>query len=109
MSVPSATEPDAILSHNHPSGRGPSKEDLGHIMAHPGQTLRVVARNENGRVEIFEIQMRSAIPEDEAADIAAEYGAFCKSNGDTHEARRRGIALISESYGDILSIVTAIA
>lgn len=106
--VPNGLPDDAILSHNHPGGRGPSGPDLRYILNNPGQTLRVVAKNENGRTEVFQIKVTRKTTQKEITSLIQNYQAACDLGGDTPPARREAVALLQERFGDILTITTSI-
>jgi len=99
---------DAILTHNHPRGRGPSDSDITHILRNPERTLRIVARNEHGKVEIYQIRAKKRIPEGNIAKIGVAYQHACDQGGDNHAARRAAVSLILQQFGDIITITTAI-
>lgn len=96
--------PGDILSHNHPGGRGPSDTDLKVALDHPEITLRIVAKNENGATEIFQIRAKKAVSEAEIEEIAEIYNGLCDDEGDNHAARRKALHLLHEFYSAILEI-----
>lgn len=106
VSIPPDTRPDAILSHNHPSGRGPSDSDIKSVFAMPGRTLRVVVVNEDGKREIFSLRAEKELSDAEIVEWSALYSEECQRGGDTASARREALALIVEFLGDRLSVQT---
>jgi|GEM_PF-5186997 len=100
VTIPDGVPDGAILSHNHPSGRGPSDADLKFALAHPGMTLRIVAANETGKLEIFVLRATTALSPDEINGIATAYKLQAEEGGDTHAGRRTALALISDIFGD---------
>ncbi len=86
VSIPPGTAAVAILSHNHPSGRGPSDSDVKSMLANPGLTLRIAAVNENGKIEIFSLKAASLMPNEDMQDLISEYRTVCQALGDTAAA-----------------------
>ncbi len=107
VEIPSGIPYGAILSHQHPSGRGPSASDLKYVLLNPGTTLRVVALNENGRIEIFELRASDGISEEDVLAFTELYRTECEEGGDSHAARRVSLALILSEIGHILQVVSA--
>ena len=97
-----------IVSHNHPAGRGPSNTDLRYALNHPEVTMRIIARNENGTIEIFQILVKKAINKNEIKKIVRDYKRACDFGADDHAARRNAMELIAEEFQDILKVTTTI-
>ena len=108
VTIPNDVPEGAILSHNHPSGRGPSDADLKSVLTFPGVTLRVVARNEIGKSEIFAMNFGGKLKKSEIHRYSELYFEQCDDGGDTHTARRESLALISQIIGDRLRTVSRI-
>lgn len=104
VGIPANTPSDAIISHNHPSGRGPSDSDIKAVLTQPGRTLRIITRNENGETEVFSIKAKRSIPDEDIAVITGEYRAAAVEGGDTAAARRVAVDLLLEIYEDILLV-----
>jgi len=108
VSIPDNINSGYMLSHNHPSGRGPSDSDIKAVLSRPGTALRIVAMNEAGNVEIFEMRSNESLPAAVIDAIADIYKNEAAKAGDSHAARRSALALIVEAFGDMISIKTAI-
>ena len=83
--IPLLTEGD-ILTHNHPKGRGPCDSDIGLVLNGPNITLRIVARNELGRTEIFQIRRKKTVSKETASRIMKLHKDTCDKEGDDHAA-----------------------
>ena len=77
------------------------------VLLNPGTTLRVVAVNENGKIEAFSMNASGSILEEDAIAATELYRMECEDSGDTHAARRESLALILSVIGDIPQVVTA--
>ena len=108
VTIPADAPADSILSHNHPSGRGPSASDLKSVLSTPGRTLRIVAVNESGKIEIFVLKATGTIPDHKISGAVEFYQQACELSGDTHQARRESLWLISETLAGILLVVDGI-
>ncbi len=108
VTIPLGTARDAIISHNHPSGRGPSDSDLKSALANPGRMLRIVTVNEDREIEVFSLKANMELTADEVADIADEYREFCENMGDGPLARRKALALIVAKHEGIFTAGRAI-
>ena len=108
VTIPLGTADDAILSHNHPSGRGPSDSDIKSALANPGRTLRIVTVNENSKIEIFQIQALSGISDVEIQGIGTLYKEESERGGDTPHSRREALALILDIYEGTLAVASRI-
>jgi len=107
VTVPADIAPDAIISHNHPTGLGPSGSDLKHVLLFPGRTLRVVTRNEVGSLELFRISA-GVVNSEKIAEIVQVYEKMAISGGDTPQARRQALALLQAQFPGILQIENAV-
>jgi hypothetical protein len=67
-------------------------------------TLRIVTVNESGKVEIFSLRATSGLTKERIRFIAKSYANQCKAGGDTPAARRKALALLSESTQGMLTI-----
>lgn len=106
--LPSQIPAGAVLSHNHPSGRGLSDADVKSALSFPGTTLRVVCRNEQGRIEVISIKFTGKLSKLEIRAYSDIYFSQCADAGDTHIARREALALIAQVIGDTFEAVTRI-
>jgi hypothetical protein len=95
-------EPGDFISHNHPSGGGPSSEDLLSILKTPGITWRILTINEFKKVEIFSVMAAQSLPDEVIKSIAKSYERTCMAQGDTPEARRKAFTLLSTVTQGIL-------
>ena len=107
VGIPDKLPADAILSHNHPSGRGPSDSDIKAVLARPGVTLRIVTVNE-GRIELFQIRAKEALADYDVAAMADFYRDEALAQGDSSEARRSALRLLETAFGDIIEVATRI-
>ena len=107
VGIPGELPPGAILTHNHPTGRGPSDSDLKAVLTRPGTTLRVVATNENGKAEVFQLKALKQVSSEQIAEIAVMYRDLAQMGGDTPSGRRAALDLISEEFGGIIQIERA--
>lgn len=103
-SLPAEPEDGSIFSHNHPKGRGPSDGDLNYALQHPSVTMRIVAINELGKFEIFQMKGKKDISPDEIRAIAFKYKTACDRKDDTPLARRDAYELLSEMFPDIIEL-----
>ncbi len=108
VTIPPGIAADVVISHNHPSGRGPSDSDLKSALTNPGRTLRIVARNEAGKIEVFSLKFTGTLKKREIQGYAELYFELCQDGDDTHTGRRESLALISEVIGDSLQVVSRI-
>ena len=108
VSIPADLEPGSILSHNHPSGRGPSDSDLKAVLSFPEMTLRVVSKNEDGNVEVFSMRFTGELKKAEIQGFSELYFDQCNDAGDTHAARRESLALISQLIGNSFQVLSRI-
>lgn len=97
-SVPSDLDAGSWFSHQHPGGRGPSSWDLDYLSKNRHLISRIVARNENGNVEIFEISVDSEADPLILNDAVIFYLDAAKSLGDTAPARREALELLSAEF-----------
>lgn len=98
--IPPDLPEGAILSHNHPSGRGPSDSDLKAVLSRPGIRIRVVSASQS-RVEVFDLLQTSEIIPEEIEQLVTLYKDLATKSGDTAQARRDALALISEEIGNM--------
>jgi hypothetical protein len=99
VSIPTALPDGAILTHNHPTGRGPSASDIKAVLSRPGVRLRVIVKNERGKVELFDLRLEEAMEDTDIDAFTKAYELQSLEGGDTHPARRRALALISDLIG----------
>lgn len=97
-SVPKDLEPGSWFSHQHPGGRGPSSWDLDYLSKNRHLISRVVAVNETGHVEIFEISVDPDADPLILDDAVVFYRDAAKSLGDTAPARREALELLSAEF-----------
>lgn len=108
VSVPNLPS-GAILTHNHPSGRGPSDADFAYIFKNPDKLLRVVTYNERGELELFRFKAGPAYDKAKAREFLTLYAGHCRSGGDTPQARREALALMNRRFPGMLAIDYGIA
>lgn len=89
----------AILSHNHPSGRGPSASDIKAVLSRPGVRLRIISPIPEGGIEVFELLQREPLEAEKVDRAVALYQEAAESGGDGIEARRLALALLSTQMG----------
>lgn len=97
-SVPSDLEPGSWFSHQHPGGRGPSSWDLDYLSKNRHLISRIVAINETGNVEIFEISVNPDADTLILNDAVVFYRDAAKALGDTAPARREALELLSAEF-----------
>ncbi|GAA5120717.1 hypothetical protein GCM10023212_14760 [Luteolibacter yonseiensis] len=59
--IPDDTPAGSIITHNHPSGSGPSVEDIEIALENPSFVMRVITRNAGGKVEIWKFSAMGEI------------------------------------------------
>ena len=94
----------AILTHNHPTGRGPSDSDFSYIFKNPDKTLRVITNNENGDLELFRFKAGPGFDAAKVPEFLTLYASYCRKGGDTPHARREALALIQQEFPGMLAI-----
>ncbi len=104
VSIPEDVPSGGTLSHQHPSGRGPSDSDLKAALVRPGVTLRIVTVNENGKVEIFRLRATSVVDAEKSRQAARHYKDSCANGGDTPEARRAALVLMLERFPGMITV-----
>ncbi len=97
-SVPKDLEPGSWFSHHHPGGRGPSSWDLDYLANNNHLISRIVAINETGNIEIFEIAVNQDADPLILKDAVDFYRDAAKSLGDTAPARREALELLSLEF-----------
>lgn len=93
-SVPKDLERGSWFSHHHPGGRGPSSWDLDYLANNNHLISRIVAINETGHIEIFEIAVDQDANPLILKDAVDFYRDAAKSLGDTAPARREALELL---------------
>ena len=96
--LPSNIAPGAILTHNHPGGRGPSSSDILQAFKHPQATFRIVTTNEKNQVEVFQMKANLALDEKSIKRLIDDYADSCNSLGDTPLARRKAFAFFAKTH-----------
>ena len=102
--LPGDLPPGAIITHNHPGGRGPSDGDLKAVLMNPGATFRIITRNKSGKIEIFSLRATSSLSNNQINAIAGAYYKNCQAGGDTAAARHKALVLLSKQTDGLLVI-----
>ena len=107
--VPDDIPLDAVLSHNHPSGCGPSIEDLEVVLEYPRLTMRAVTNNPAGKVEIWQFSAKEAMTPVEIKAIKEFYIEMRDENGgETISGNRKALELTMEEFPDKLKLINRI-
>jgi hypothetical protein len=99
--LPDDVGPGFTLSHNHPSGRGPSDSDVKALLSQLGMTLRIVTVNETGKREAFELRASTRVDDGLIEKVARFYKQACDDGNDTPESRRAALVLLLERFPNI--------
>lgn len=100
-SVPMDLKQGSWFSHQHPGGRGPSSWDLDFLSKNRHLISRIVAINETGNIEIFEISVDPDAADADPLilnDAVDFYRDAAQSLGDTAPARREALELLSVEF-----------
>jgi hypothetical protein len=97
-SVPKDLEPGSWFSHQHPGGRGPSSWDLDYLSNNNHLISRIVAINETGTTEVFQISVVPGADPLILVDAIAFYRRAAEKLGDSAPARREALELLSIEF-----------
>jgi hypothetical protein len=113
-------KPGYTLSHHHPeTGSPPSTQDLRMIFKHADCTFRILARQEDGSIVVYELKANpdESFPgwRDENSadarnwetfygDLLSDHEQTTKAGGKTNEAHLEALRLLLEGTGDRLNL-----